>query len=1554
MSTTAFLTNLNATANSISFAVLLIVVATGHWRVQLRLRDLVIVMLYLECLATAFAWSAEIWADYLNPCSSLSLWFLGDFFWSLKDAAKYAYMMYRALAISATDFKYSHAVTVATGVISIVLYWALMVEIYYFGDSCSGTGNAASAATVTLPLLYSYWTTVDIIVGALNISKFYQHQTEYSKVSSLGGRSTNANDLYSRLAERELVQLLVVGALMIMVTMFSIYRVTVPGKSTTITMSTYVFVMTQAILVSHAFNSERAKEAEDSTVLRKASKKGVGSERAKEQEDATLSHKGSKPPSAASGPAKKPAGITSTAAGASPQPPRTGATAGPRPRRLSQLNADAQVSMIPTLHPVKRWCLSTITLLAQGRDAYKEGKMEDAYIYLFRASRYCVYGLVILAHGVRSIIVEIVPKHPDFDSKDPLYQDTYRKVADSITTLEELKENINQTHEKWARANAKETPVAPMPDSKPRPSLQSQRPLEPKPFSANDNPFLNNKPAAVNGSGSSTPPLNSAANGSRAEIVRGMDVVLKPVPAPMTLRQAAVPTSGSTYNVEKAASASTFPVPRNSSSSSLNSAPRPTGSPPKPQQQSDASYQSQTQHQYSIPSPIHTLRNATSAVNAKSMSAAELYMGLTQLISDDVPPMSVLLLDVRPMEDYVQGHIKWKKRGTGNHHTSGLVHLEPDWIYEGVEASHLEHVLKGFSLPTDARIALFGSRADYDLVIVYDAASTSVSQSAVLSQLFLVLMERNADKALKMDPILLAGGFSGWVEFLKQNNISPKDFTEYGDGPGGEDSKPSSPAPILGRNNINNSNGSRYPSPLSASNSVNTPPLPNNNTSASFNTYPYSTDSYSTPFKLDGNAAYSNPSAINGTSIMNPYTPQPTYGAAPLQMDARTGYPTMGSSFDNPFSNFSNLSISQYSTDPTKLPPSSNSNPFVQQQSSTNIIGIPTYPLLSSSTNLSISGVYMQRSASNPGFLGSTNYPSLPIPTSTFQAPSTIATAPTVSIPSMPPKPTLPPAPPLSTVPMPQPPPLMPKPVPQPIPQQPSAPNSVETRLQMDAAKAALAIGASTFAANPAAAQRRAPPPPIPPKPRNSISGASPDSADFTSLSRSDLSVSNGLAGLRNLGNTCYMNSVLQCLSATIPFSRFFLGGGYRKHINRANRLGTKGQIAEQFALLIRTMWNGQENVINPSEFKSRIGEYSEQFRGTEQHDSQEFLAFLLDALHEDFNQSGRAVAVKAAEENYDDESIPDEIHQQRAWDAYKMQNWSIVVDLFQGQLKSRLQCMTCNKASTTYNPFMYLSLPIPKTNSNGVTNGPVYLDDCLQKFMEVEILDGDDAWFCPRCKCRRRSRKTLTLAKLPAILIIHLKRFYNQGPFRNKIETYVDFPVRGLSTATQNERKTYNLYAVSNHMGSLEGGHYTSVVHNGHKKQWFLFNDSRISSSSEESIKSEAAYMLFYVQNSAGKTLMTSHDCRYAIMSENGAVSYPKAPGLSAAYSASGRLRSPVPPAEGQPRLIGALGIFFVGAAEEAGSSAAWDLRKKGKREEEEATEEASVALLAFIVAEL
>ncbi|KAG1771533.1 hypothetical protein EDD22DRAFT_574345 [Suillus occidentalis] len=355
--------------------------------------------------------------------------------------------------------------------------------------------------------------------------------------------------------------------------------------------------------------------------------------------------------------------------------------------------------------------------------------------------------------------------------------------------------------------------------------------------------------------------------------------------------------------------------------------------------------------------------------------------------------------------------------------------------------------------------------------------------------------------------------------------------------------------------------------------------------------------------------------------------------------------------------------------------------------------------------------------------------------------------------------------------------------------------------------------------------------------------------------------------GLKNLGNTCYMNATIQCLSATVPFARFFTEGRWKKAVNAINPMGTKGRLASAFANILYDMSHSELPHLIPTSFRKSICTHAPQFSGSDQHDSQEFLTFLLDGLHEDLNRvlhkpSNGTTPEREAEL----ERLPPSIASAQEWEIYRMRNDSLIVDFFQGQFKNRLVCLTCRKTSTTYNSFMYLSLPMPCVKGPSKTS----LQSCLDAFVKEEVLSGTEAWHCPHCKTLRNATKQLSLSRLPPILLIHLKRFSHKGVFTDKIETVVDFPLKGLDLTSymppalppgmhngsvngvggddprvQTPPYKYDLYGVTNHFGNLSNGHYTAFI--ASRGGWVYCDDSRVTPTDAKDIVGRPAYVLYY-----------------------------------------------------------------------------------------------------------
>ncbi|RVE64178.1 hypothetical protein OJAV_G00143960 [Oryzias javanicus] len=330
-----------------------------------------------------------------------------------------------------------------------------------------------------------------------------------------------------------------------------------------------------------------------------------------------------------------------------------------------------------------------------------------------------------------------------------------------------------------------------------------------------------------------------------------------------------------------------------------------------------------------------------------------------------------------------------------------------------------------------------------------------------------------------------------------------------------------------------------------------------------------------------------------------------------------------------------------------------------------------------------------------------------------------------------------------------------------------------------------------------------------------------------------------GLVGLRNLGNTCFMNSILQCLSNTSELRDYCLRNVHRLDVN--NR--TNAALMEEFAKLTQTLWTSANiEAISPSDFRTQIQKVAPKFVGCNQQDAQEFLRSLLDGLHNEVNRV--TVCPRSPVEDLD--HFSDEEKSKRMWNMYLAREDSKVVDLFVGQLKSSLTCTVCGFRSTMFDPFWDLSVPIAQERSGEVT-----LKDCLRLFTKEDVLDGEEKPTCNKCKARRKCTKKFSIQKFPQILVIHLKRFSDSTSRSSKLSTFVNFPLKELDlrefSSDNGELPVYNLYAVSNHIGNTLGGHYTAYCKNPALGEWYSYNDSRVSPISSGQVRTSNAYVLFY-----------------------------------------------------------------------------------------------------------
>jgi len=200
------------------------------------------------------------------------------------------------------------------------------------------------------------------------------------------------------------------------------------------------------------------------------------------------------------------------------------------------------------------------------------------------------------------------------------------------------------------------------------------------------------------------------------------------------------------------------------------------------------------------------------------------------------------------------------------------------------------------------------------------------------------------------------------------------------------------------------------------------------------------------------------------------------------------------------------------------------------------------------------------------------------------------------------------------------------------------------------------------------------------------------DTNDLNSLIKG---YNHGLCGGQNLGNTCFMNSSIACLSNCTELTTYFLTKKFEKDINSENKEGLQGRLANAWYELLHDYWMSSTRTGNPSNVKSAVAKKVRKFSGYSQQDSNEFMTEFLGILSEDLNKNDLKKYEELPEKQ---ENESDFECASRFWKLHLSLNDSIITDLFSGLLKSEVNCSNCGFHNITFDPFNTLTLAIPNS----------------------------------------------------------------------------------------------------------------------------------------------------------------------------------------------------------------------------------------------------------------
>jgi len=357
-----------------------------------------------------------------------------------------------------------------------------------------------------------------------------------------------------------------------------------------------------------------------------------------------------------------------------------------------------------------------------------------------------------------------------------------------------------------------------------------------------------------------------------------------------------------------------------------------------------------------------------------------------------------------------------------------------------------------------------------------------------------------------------------------------------------------------------------------------------------------------------------------------------------------------------------------------------------------------------------------------------------------------------------------------------------------------------------------------------------------------------------------------GVTGLANLGNTCFINACIQCLSHTYELNDFLSkeDGEYKKHLNNK----PESVLLVEWDDLRKLMWS-QNCIISPGRFINTIQRIAkitnrDLFTGWSQNDLPEFLLFLFDSFHSALTREV-IMDIKGNIKTKKDEmgkACYEMMKTQYTKDYSEFLNifFGIHVSVLTSVVEKDKQ-LTSNSEDLNYlslrpEPYMLIHLPIPSKEEVNIRNTDknVTLFDCFNKQCESEILEGDNAWFNEKENKKQNVNKRLLFWSLPNIMIIDIKRFITSMNGRSKKnQQFIDIPINNVDFSKYvegyaKETYIYDLYAICNHHGQIDGGHYSATIKTSNGK-WYNFNDTQVTEIlvNDNIISGNTPYCLFY-----------------------------------------------------------------------------------------------------------